>query len=566
MPIAYALRVMIQLSAALEFAHKYTVHRDLKPENVMITAQGQVKLMDFGISKLKSDVQFTSAQMVMGTPKYMSPEQLKDSSKVDHRTDIYALGAMLYELLTGDVPTGLARQPSQIRAETPPALDDVVSKCLALDPKDRYQSAGELRRELQQLLDAVEKSTGIEIPDFEVAAVPPVSRSFPLKKVLGTAAVVLVLVLAGVGVWRLERIQAGEEEANAGETSQLAVTPVDPFAVAFEDLGTRVKRARRLGEDMAAREKARHAAAEAEGEIHEAENGGLARENVETRAIHASYVEEGDAFWKNAEELAAQRHPDAFRAAWHALECYLGPSICPGGMAFIPPGETVVDQDSDPVIVDGFFMDRYEVTGEEFLSFALDPSNNWHVPDYLASPNVDKSLLGLPVVGVTFYDALAYASRTAPASWAKCTLPTEAQWARAAYADARPPVPYPWGTEWDPTALSAAGEADGYSGPAPVGSFESDCSPFGCYDVAGNAMEWTCSMFARGSAPSRADVNPAEIWFGSDLAVRGGSYEHSEVPLTARRSAGFDETGAQLGFRCALSFPGDLETIDGFLR
>ena len=92
MPVSYALRLMIQLSAALEFAHKFTVHRDLKPENVMITSEGKVKLMDFGISKLKSSVQLTSAQMVMGTPKYMSPEQLKDSSSVDHRSDIYALG------------------------------------------------------------------------------------------------------------------------------------------------------------------------------------------------------------------------------------------------------------------------------------------------------------------------------------------------------------------------------------------------------------------------------------------------------------------------------------------
>ena len=185
MPIAYALRLMIQLSAALEFAHKFTVHRDLKPENVMITERGQVKLMDFGISKLRSNVQLTSAQMVMGTPKYMSPEQLKDSSKVDHRTDIYALGAMLYEVLTGNVPTGLAQRPSQIRNETPPELDAIVSRCLALDPNDRYQSAVELRGELQRLLEMVEKSTGIEIPEFEIPVPQRVSAGFRSRRFWG---------------------------------------------------------------------------------------------------------------------------------------------------------------------------------------------------------------------------------------------------------------------------------------------------------------------------------------------------------------------------------------------
>lgn len=565
MPIAYALRVMIQLSAALEFAHKYTVHRDLKPENVMITAEGQVKLMDFGISKLKSNAQFTSAQMVMGTPKYMSPEQLKDSSKVDHRTDIYALGAMLYELLTGDVPTGLARQPSQIRAETPPALDDVVSKCLALDPEDRYQSVAGLRHELQGLLDSVERSTGIDIPDFEIPVAQPVSGGFPLKKVLGGAAAVCVLALAAIGVWRIEGIQAGGHIADANTPPEVTALPVDPFTEAFDELATRVRSARERAAEMAARESARRAAAQSDGVSEEEPNDSADQENAANSMVRATCVEEGDAFWKHAEALAAQREPDAFHAAWHALECYLGPAICPEGMVFIPPGETVVEAGRDPVFVDGFFMGRYEVTGRAFRAFALDPANNWPVPDYLASPRVDEQLLSLPVVGVTFYDAVAYAARTAPAPWAGRILPTEAQWTRAAYGNATPPTPYPWGVEWDPAAFSTAGGADEYPGPAPVGSFDADQSPFGCYDMAGNVMEWTRSLLVSPYEPSRADVGLDNIWFGSTLAVRGASYEEAEVPLTARRGAAFDEASSLVGFRCALPFPADLETIDTLL-
>ncbi|MFO7975593.1 MAG: bifunctional serine/threonine-protein kinase/formylglycine-generating enzyme family protein [Candidatus Hydrogenedentota bacterium] len=565
MPVAYALRVMVQLCAALEFAHKFTVHRDLKPENVMITAEGQVKLMDFGISKLKSNIHLTSAQMVMGTPKYMSPEQLKDSSKVDHRTDIYALGAMLYELLTGDVPTGLAQRPSEIRAETPPALDDVVSKCLALDPEERYQSAGELRRELQGLLDAVETSTGIDIPEFDIPVPQSVSGGFPLKKVVGAAAAFLVLVVGAIGVWRIERIEAGDQTARATEPPSVAAPVLDPFAEAFGALEARVKRARAEATDMAARESARRAAAEAENSSEDTEDDDVEQEETRKPLIQATYVDEGDAYWNQAEELVAQRNPDAFKAAWHALECYLGPVICPAGMVFIPPGETVVEKGGAPVFVSGFFMDRYEVTNEQFRAFALDPANNWHVPDYLGGANADEGVLELPVVGVTFYDALAYAAGTPQASWAECILPSEAQWARAAYGNTQPPSPYPWGAEWEPGTFSTAGEADKFAGPAPVRSFEADHSPFGCYDIAGNVMEWTRSVFVSPYDRSQADGAVEDIWFGSALAVRGGSYNDSEVPLTARRRAVFDETSAVLGFRCALAFPSDLETIDTLL-
>ena len=533
MPVSYALRLMIQLSAALEFAHKFTVHRDLKPENVMITPEGKVKLMDFGISKLKSSVQLTSAQMVMGTPKYMSPEQLKDSSSVDHRSDIYALGAMLYELLTGNVPAGLARQPSEIRRETPPALDAVVSKCLALDPDDRYQNAGELRTELQRLLDSVERNSGIEIPEFEVPVVPAARGASILRRIGGGVLAALLLASAAIGVWQLERSESGKAAGAAEEAASAAVPREDPFALAFADLTARVNRAREM-------------AAGAEGP--------------------AAFAAEGGAFWEQAQGLAARREADAFRAGWFALECYLGPVICPNGMVFVPPGETVVERGADPVFVDGFFIDEHEVNNGRFRAFALDGAHPWPMPDYLGGARLTEELLLSPVVGVTFYDALAYAARTQPAPWATCSLPTEAQWARAACGGPGTPRPYPWGAEWSPGAASAAGEADSYPGAAPVGIFELDTSPFGCRDVAGNVMEWTRSVFVSPYDPAVAEKGLEDIWFGSALAVRGGCYTDERSAVTERRSAWFDEASPLIGFRCVLPFPADSETIDELLR
>lgn len=549
MPIAYALRVLIQLCAALEFAHRFTVHRDIKPENIMITPQGQVKLMDFGISKLKSSVNLTSAQMVMGTPKYMSPEQLKDSSKVDARSDIYALGAVLYELLTGNVPAGLARQPSHVRSETPPSLDAVVEKCLALDPKDRYQSVGALREELQRLLDAVERNAGIEVADFNLPPVPAVSEGGLLRKIAGVVLMVLVLAAAGFSAWRLEVMASRQQDA--ADTNAHAPPPVDYFAQAFGELELRVMRAR----ETALSSSEVQAAANAENET----GNETAKHNA------TAYFAEGDAFWERAQAVAAERNPDAFEYGWRALECFLGPVICPEGMVFVPPGETVVERGTDPVFVDGFFMDRYEVTNAQFRAFALEAPAGWRLPDYLAGDGFDEAFLASPVVGVTFYDALAYAAFTAPSAWAKRTLPTEAQWARAAYGGPRAPQPYPWGREWDPSAFSTAGENDGFAGPAPVGSFEADRSPFGCYDVAGNVMEWTRSVFVTPYDHAEAAAPLEEIWFGTPLAVRGGSYADREVTLTERRSALFDEASPVLGFRCALPFPGTLDAVDELL-
>ena len=532
-PISYALRLMIQLSAALEFAHKFTVHRDLKPENVMITPDGRVKLMDFGISKLKSNVQLTSAQMVMGTPKYMSPEQLKDSSSVDHRSDIYALGAMLYELLTGHVPVGLARQPSEIRPEITPALDALVTKCLAYEPGDRYQTAAELRVELQRLLDSVESTLGIEVSELDLPVVPAARGASLFRRIAGVLLVSLVLAAGAFGVWQLERFESGEPaDAGAGAASALD-PPADLFTQAFGELTLR---------SIRAREKA-----------------------VATQDT-ALFVSEGDAFWEQALALADQRKADAFRTGWFALECYLGPMLAPLGMVFIPPGETVVERGTDPVFVSGFFIDRYEVTNGQFRAFALDAGTHWPMPDYLGGARLTEDVLLSPVVGVTFYDALAYAAYTHPASWGTCTLPTEAQWARAAYGDARTPRPFPWGPEWDPSAASAAGEADGFAGAAPVGYFGPDTSLFGCRDLAGNVMEWTRSVFTYPYDASVAEQELETIWFGSALTVRGGCYTDEQASMAERRSAWFEESSPLIGFRCVLPFPTESETIDAFLR
>jgi len=155
--LAERLRIMSQVSSAMATVHsKGLVHRDLKPGNIHVTKEGVAKIMDFGLVRL-SDSNMTRTGMVMGSPAYMAPEQLR-GDKVDARCDIFALGAVFYELLSGTrafpgkqmtevMLSVVSREPTpltQFAPDTPPPVAFVVSRCLRKEPADRYRTAGEL--------------------------------------------------------------------------------------------------------------------------------------------------------------------------------------------------------------------------------------------------------------------------------------------------------------------------------------------------------------------------------------------------------------------------------------
>ncbi|MEM7307294.1 MAG: serine/threonine-protein kinase [Planctomycetota bacterium] len=155
---AEALALVPKLCDALQFAHDHgVVHRDVKPENILLDGAGNVKIADFGLAKLVGSpaavVGLTGSQQVLGTFRYMAPEQLDRPREVDHRADIYSLGVVLYEMLTGEVPMGRFEPPSQ-RSAAPLALDGVVLRALEREPERRYQSASEVKSDLESAGDA----------------------------------------------------------------------------------------------------------------------------------------------------------------------------------------------------------------------------------------------------------------------------------------------------------------------------------------------------------------------------------------------------------------------------
>jgi tRNA A-37 threonylcarbamoyl transferase component Bud32/MFS family permease len=150
-----ALHIVPEICQALQYAHDQgVVHRDIKPENILIDKSGRVMIADFGLAKLigpgESDYTLTQHGMSMGTPRYMAPEQMDNPQEVDHRADIYSLGVVFYELLTGEVPMGRFAPPSQ-KVEVDVRLDEVVLRSLAREPELRFQNVSDVKTEIESI-------------------------------------------------------------------------------------------------------------------------------------------------------------------------------------------------------------------------------------------------------------------------------------------------------------------------------------------------------------------------------------------------------------------------------
>ena len=155
-------RIALQIGMALTVAHKTgVIHRDIKPENIMFTASGSPKLGDFGIAQLFGQIDLTHTGTAMGTWVYASPEQLVDAKRVDQRSDIYSLGATMYEMLTGEMPRHIDLD------KIPKFIQPVLKKCLARAPEDRYQSAAEFVKSLAEAYNKAQPTLaqGVEKKD-----------------------------------------------------------------------------------------------------------------------------------------------------------------------------------------------------------------------------------------------------------------------------------------------------------------------------------------------------------------------------------------------------------------
>ncbi len=226
LPPPMAVAIALQMARALRAAHERgVIHRDIKPQNVLLTESGETKVTDFGIARAVSSSTMTKVGSLMGTAHYISPEQAMGETATP-QSDLYSLGVVLYEMLTGEVPhdaetpvgiamkhvSGELRSPKEVNPRVPEDVNAVTMRLLARDPKDRYQDAGELIDDLER----VKQGTPPALPAEEAVAGRmgsrpsagrggPASRSWsPLKVLMATGlAGVAALVVIGLAVWAL---------------------------------------------------------------------------------------------------------------------------------------------------------------------------------------------------------------------------------------------------------------------------------------------------------------------------------------------------------------------------
>jgi formylglycine-generating enzyme required for sulfatase activity len=579
-----AAGVLLGLARGLAHVHRHGVlHRDLKPANVMFDAAGTPKLVDFGVSRLEGAQQLTRTGDLIGSPAYMSPEQVDGvRGAIEERTDVYGLGAILYHCLTGrppfcgEVMQVLARvlevdptAPRVLRPEVPAALEAICLKALAKRREDRYSSAAALARDLEAFLGGG----------------PVSARTRGRPAALALAAVGLATAI-GAGAWLAARTPAPDSTqpvAAAGPTLRLAQLPAETHEPTVTLRGW-------VGPGGLAVEVSSRAGSQ---RVAVAPDRSFSLEVPLTPEVNVLRVTSlGAADQPGAtEERAVNR-----RVAWPGLPPGLRPlEVDADGVARVaenlrdgsilvrvPTGMFVMGRDApvslvsvsaqdpalDPALytphevrLSEFWIGKLEVSWGQYARFCEETGRPLTKTARLKSaglPDLDLTYgpdtAGLPAFGLSWDDAAAYCA------WAGLRLPTEAEWEYAARgADGRD---MPWG-EIDITDRRAnlTGSAPGldddlYLVPVDDPSYAAGASPFGCLHMAGNVYEWVADWL--GSYPTGPVTDPRGPERGTTRILRGGEWDAglNEARTWYRRPKRQTDgggSGADQGVRVAIS-------------
>lgn len=505
---ADALNVVAQTATGLVWSEsKHIVHRDLKPANILLDKTGRIVILDFGLSKL-ADVAtgLTRPGESLGTPYYMSPEQIR-GEPCDLRSDLYSLGIILFELLSGrrpfDADSIIAIQMAHLAAPVsllrdadpslPEACEVFVQKLLQKRREDRYQSPQELLDELQKF--GVTSGPGKLRPKVNAALEATLME--PVGTISASAAISPPTFVTTHPIPEATLSESAATISPDMPRPQFTTLPPAPPAPTLLIPKPRDKR-RFLW--MA---------------------GGLFAAIVVVAVLFLSLVP----------ALPAPELNDAY-----------------GRMLLVPTGDFIYGENSpdsprprQTISLKGFYVDETEVSNKEYKQF-VDATGHTapKSADFTTAPDN-------PVTGVTYEDAQAFAA------WAGKRLPTEEEWEKAARGvDGRR---YPWGEEpWIngvPTRLQ------------PVNSFPDRKSPNGALNMAGNVFEWTASTFPAGNAEFEdmstvlGTTNFSKVWY----TIKGGSFSpHGDVFFQCFMRRGFppDQQSPVIGLRCVrdLSKPG----------
>jgi formylglycine-generating enzyme required for sulfatase activity len=523
-----------QLASALDYAHaRGFVHRDIKPSNIIVDDQGHVTLTDFGTVKLPEGTKLTAPWMSIGTPEYMSPEQIS-GLVIKPASDIYSLGIVCYEMLSGQVPFSGAiphvlhahvydapAPLTELAAQIPEVVAEVIHYALAKKPEERFASAREMARALTAAVEAAGE------PLLETAA-----RKEQDKATIPLSEEPTLRPIRPPGFpQRVVDIEAREEairRAMAAERERKTPTAVKrPTPLP----GVRKGFPRRV-----------------------AAIGGIpliAGLLVVVVIVYRSGVMSVKPTPILPSVLPTQEPVAEATVVWEKDSSVM--VHVPAGDFYMGSSDSDASADGDekpmhPVSLDDFWIDKYEVTNADFARFVEAMGYQTDAEKEGLSRNWRDAAEGQdnhPVVYVSWNDAGAYCE------WVGKRLPTEAEWEKAARGtDGKI---WPWGNDWDEDKVNSSEAGPGHT--TAVGSYPDGASPYDCMDMAGNAWEWVADRYQGDYYQAAPDRNPPGPDQGVSRVVRGGSWA---LPQRLGRCAGRFEfipevSRDDLGFRCASS-------------
>lgn len=530
-----AVAMMRQICAAVDAAHQGgVIHRDLKPDNIIVQSSAQsdgppsgrlssgaeqLKVLDFGIAKLreretpgesqpfpdgpdKVEEPLTEAGMLIGTPQYMSPEQCR-ARKLDRRSDIYSLGVILFEMLTGQLPfTGetpievvlkhikeLPRPLRAINPEIPWPVEEVVMRALAKDPSARQSTAAELGSELETSLTASGEGRAVaELP-----------------------------TIVGAGLFDVES-DTGESRMTIVQPRSGASNPIPPLPMETSERTGVVPLIRGTEPGSSSLFK-----------------------NLRIPLIIAGIVVAGVVFFWSLQQSRS--------VGPGAGESGQGPLVVPEGMALVEGGAFSMGRNNGMARegpaheekVDSYYLDIHEVTNRQYKEF-VEARSYPRPKHWTSSGSYEPEDADLPVTWVSWVDANTFAA------WKAKRLPTEKEWEYAARSGDRNFL-YPWGNEFRPGYSNLFQGGSRKTKPAPVGTYKEDRNRFGVLDLGGNVSEWVQDFFRL------YDGKPSE---SDQLKVyRGGHFtDPPDTGIASYRWADEANTADQntlsvTGFRCA---------------